>query len=370
VNDKVDPSVDDIERFVAGEHMDTDEQKIFRFGNVGEGYLGPAFHMRFKPGHILYGSRRTYLRKVAMADFEGVCSNTTFVIAPSDDRLDASYLLNVMSTERFHQNSISLSKGSTNPYINFSDLAAYEFELPSIEEQQRIVELLSGVDAHAEALRNQLHVANETRKSVLRHLLTAGGDDWTETTLGKVGESGFFSDGDWVESKDQDPKGNCRLVQLADIGDGMFLDKSDRWLNDEQFLRLRCTALKPRDILIARMPDPAARACLFPDGLPKSATVVDVAILRCSPDVLPEFLMPLINDSTFRNKAISLLTGTTRQRIARSKLASIAIFLPPLDEQQRIVDEVSKIDAVIQETTSALAATRQLRSALLNKEIS
>jgi restriction endonuclease S subunit len=64
------------------------------------------------------------------------------------------------------------------------------------------------------------------------------------------------------------------------------------------------------------------------------------------------------------------LTGTTRQRIARSKLASIAIFLPPLDEQQRIVDEVSKIDAVIQETTSALAATRQLRSALLNKEIS
>ena len=72
VRERVDPENSDIERYVAGEHMDTDDLKIRRWGIIGDGYLGPAFHMRFKPGHVLYGSRRTYLRKVALADFEGI----------------------------------------------------------------------------------------------------------------------------------------------------------------------------------------------------------------------------------------------------------------------------------------------------------
>src|SRR6266850_6402967 len=82
VRDRVDPGHTDLQRYVAGEHMDTDDPRIRRWGLIGDGYLGPAFHMRFKPGHVLYGSRRTYLRKVALADFEGITANTTFVLEP------------------------------------------------------------------------------------------------------------------------------------------------------------------------------------------------------------------------------------------------------------------------------------------------
>lgn len=170
---------------------------------------------------------------------------------------------------------------------------------------------------------------------------------WTETTLGEIGQAGMFADGDWVESKDQDPAGEFRLLQLADIGDGVFLDKSNRWMNSEQFSRLRCTPLKPRDILIARMPDPIARACIFPSGLPVCATVVDVAILRCGEGYIPEFVLLVVNDSAFRAEAQSLLTGTTRQRISRSNLAKIVCTLPSTAEQKRIVDVVSSVDAYI-----------------------
>ncbi|MCP4002899.1 MAG: restriction endonuclease subunit S, partial [bacterium] len=72
VKDKVDPEESGLERYIAGEHMNSDDLIIRRWGEIGDGYLGPAFHMRFKPGHVLYGSRRTYLRKVAVADFEGI----------------------------------------------------------------------------------------------------------------------------------------------------------------------------------------------------------------------------------------------------------------------------------------------------------
>lgn len=92
VKDRVDPETAGLDRYVAGEHMDTDNLRIRRCGTVGDGYLGPAFHMRFRPGQVLYGSRRTYLRKIAIADFEGICANTTFVVEPSTDQLLREFL--------------------------------------------------------------------------------------------------------------------------------------------------------------------------------------------------------------------------------------------------------------------------------------
>ena len=73
VSDRVDPASSGLERYVAGEHMVTDELKITNWGLIGEDYLGPAFHMRFKPGQVLYGSRRTYLRKVALQILRCYC---------------------------------------------------------------------------------------------------------------------------------------------------------------------------------------------------------------------------------------------------------------------------------------------------------
>jgi Type I restriction modification DNA specificity domain len=149
----VDPEESGLERYVAGEHMDSDDLRIRRWGLVGEGYLGPAFHMRFKPGQVLYGSRRTYLRKVAAADFEGVTANTTFVLESKDPKILLPELLPfVMQTGSFHEHSIKQSKGSVNPYINFSDLTWYEFDLPPLAEQRQIAQLMRCCDAAREEM--------------------------------------------------------------------------------------------------------------------------------------------------------------------------------------------------------------------------
>jgi type I restriction enzyme, S subunit len=168
VKDKVDPEDSGLERYIAGEHMDTDDLKLRRWGEIGADYLGPAFHMRFKPGHVLYGSRRTYLRKVAVADFEGITANTTFVLEPKDPgELLPELLPFLMQTERFNEHSIKQSRGSVNPYVNFSDLAWYEFALPPLEEQRRICELLSLVDEAAEETRAVLAQLTRVELSAL-----------------------------------------------------------------------------------------------------------------------------------------------------------------------------------------------------------
>lgn len=150
--------------------------------------------------------------------------------------------------------------------------------------------------------------------------------------------NGIFIDGDWVETKDQDPNGEVRLIQLADVGDGVFLNKSKRYLTIEKAKQLRCTFLKKGDVLVARMPDPLGRACVFPGLETPCVTVVDVCIVRPDPTyVFPDWLKYLINSSRFRQKINKFITGTTRQRISRGNLSRLSFNLPDIDSQKRVV---------------------------------
>ena len=264
----------------------------------------------------------------------------------------------------------SRSAGSTFKEISKSNVKSTKLNLPPLSEQKRIVDLISSIDSYIEALQQQLESTKRSRNAVLHELLTTGSDDWIETTLGEICADGLFADGDWVESKDQDPEGDYRLLQLADIGDGTFLNKSDRWMNREQFNRLGCTKLEVNDVLIARMPDPIGRACLFPEGLPVCATVVDVAIVRTGNETLQKFLALLINSSDFRTEAFSLLTGTTRQRISRGNLAKIFFVIPSQEKQLEIVNLISLFDGEIAQSVRVIDEAKQLRSGLLSDLLS
>lgn len=176
-----------------------------------------------------------------------------------------------------------------------------------------------------------------------------------------VAESGLFNDGDWVESKDQDPSGDVRLVQLADIGDGVFLNKSNRFLTKKRAIKLKCTFIQKGDVLIARMPDPIGRACIFPGTEKECVTVVDVCIIRPnSRDVSNVFLKYLINSPDFRNKIIVYTTGTTRKRIARSNLNKIHFDLPKHDDQIRIASVLACAEKLIAKRKESIKALDEL----------
>lgn len=142
----VDRDNTDLKYYVKGEHMNSEDVHIRAFGNLTDEYLGPAFIRHFKDGDILYGSRRTYLKKVAVAHFEGITSNTTFVINAKENVIDKRLLPFLMLSDQFTEHSIMHSKGSVNPYINWKDLANYEFLLPPKEQQAELADLLWAMD--------------------------------------------------------------------------------------------------------------------------------------------------------------------------------------------------------------------------------
>jgi type I restriction enzyme S subunit len=185
-----------------------------------------------------------------------------------------------------------------------------------------------------------------------------------------IAPDGEFSDGDWVESKDQDPNGNIRLLQLADIGDAKFLDKSARFVNEVKFTELRCTEVLENDVLIARMPDPLGRACQVPSLQQKAITVVDIAIVRPGINsVDPRWLMHAINSPVMRETIAIQSTGTTRRRIARGKLADLQFPLPPCNEQKRIAAKLdttlAAVDACRQRLDGVAAILKRFRQAVL-----
>jgi type I restriction enzyme S subunit len=168
---RIDPLTYGIERIVAGENLESEDFKIRTWQKVGEGYLGPAFHVLFKAGDILYGSRRTYLRKVSLADFDGVCANTTYVIRAKEDLLLQDLLKHIMLSERFTQYSIGVSKGSTNPYINWKDLDNFSFQVPDIETQGEIVKVLDGILEIVEQLKQQKTTLKLLKQKLLNEIL-------------------------------------------------------------------------------------------------------------------------------------------------------------------------------------------------------
>lgn len=174
--------------------------------------------------------------------------------------------------------------------------------------------------------------------------------------LDALASAEVFVDGDWVESKDQDPDGDVRLIQLADVGDGEYIDKSDRFLTSTKARELRCTFLKPGDVLVARMPDPLGRACIFPGDPKPSITVVDVCIIRPDPHKHDaRWLMHSLNAPECRHQIAGYATGTTRSRISRGNLGKIKLPLPPLLEQRRIAAILDKADALRAKRRAALA---------------
>jgi len=154
------------EYYIAGDHMNSEDLTLRRKGKFATDDVGPAFIRIFKPGQVLYGSRRTYLKKVAVADFEGITANTTFVLETKDNKIFSQQLLPfIMLTDGFTNWSIKKSKGSTNPYILFSDLAKYEFDLPPIKDQEHLSKLLWAAYELKESYKKLITATDEVVKA-------------------------------------------------------------------------------------------------------------------------------------------------------------------------------------------------------------
>ena len=166
-----------------------------------------------------------------------------------------------------------------------------------------------------------------------------------------------FTDGDWIESKDQSKDG-IRLIQTGNIGIGQFIEKDDKakYISIETFERLKCTEVFEGDILVSRLPDPIGRACIMPNKTERMITAVDCTICRPKADIIDrEYLCYFMQSKTYYERLFNNVTGTTRKRISRKNLGNVEIYVPSKEEQKIIVKKLNLLTKIISNRTKELS---------------
>lgn len=260
----------------------------------------------------------------------------------------------------------ALARATTVPSVRKSSVVELRMPLPPMDQQRAIVAAIEDAFARIDAIERELAEARSLRgafdRSLIRQSLSGG--EWPSAPLASV--TTMFTDGDWVLKEDLRTGRDVRLIQLGDIGVGLFKDKSDKWISSARAAEMGVTYLNHGDVLISRMAEPLARACQLPPLNAPAITAVDVTIARVDPaKCLPEYLVMALNNIDFRLAAERVASGTTRLRITRKKLETLTIPLPPLETQEAIVSEVheqqrmvGEIDEVARGVEAALASLR------------
>ncbi|WAC17194.1 restriction endonuclease subunit S [Micrococcus sp. SL257] len=311
-------------------------------------------------------------------DYDGwAFQNSILRVRPRPGRADARFLSYALRTALDCGEIDLFVNTATIPHFTAEKVSRFVLPMPAAEQQGRIADYLdretATIDALIEKQSELIRLSKMRRVLMIDAVLEESWSSSPLTSIKSLTRTHGLVDGDWVESKDQDPEGRVRLTQLADVGDGFFRDRSDRWVNDETFDRLRCFALNAGDILIARMPDPIGRACVVPALPYRAITVVDVAILRPVGHADSRYLAYVLNGSRVRGAFESLQDGATRQRITRKNLDRTFVPLPSLEQQREIADhldrETAKIDALIAKAERFIELAQERRAALITAAV-
>jgi type I restriction enzyme S subunit len=372
-----DPQEAGLERFIAMEHLEPGSLHIRSWGNVAD---GTTFTRRCRPGQVLFGKRRAYQRKVAVAEFEAVVSGDIYVLKPKNESLLAELLPYLCLSERFFEHAVGTSAGSLSPRTNWSSLASFEFDLPPLDQQRRIAEILWAVD---ESQTKWQDVAHQHTKSlyafastVTLHGLASGRIQdtpigaipakWRCLRVDDVTESSAY--GPRFPASSYATDGNTFQVRTTDYDrlGGINFSKVPAARLEEKVVSTH--RLRDGDFLLSRSGEYAGLTAVFREPDDGRVYIPGAFLIRYrfTDELHPDFLIALC-DSEFGDRYVKpLATGSAQPNISGSAFGHLMIPVPPVSEQREILAEIRKLQTAGDKLRGHAAQTRTLLTAFLN----
>ena len=261
----------------------------------------------------------------------------------------------VKSISSDKENLLCLVEGTKAKIL---DLAIRGKLVPQDQNNEPASVLLERIRVEKEELLKQGKIKRDKNESVI----FKGSDNsyyqdlpenWQFTSLKEITTPLTLNDGDWILSQNMADIGEVKLLQLGSIGNMVYIDKGFKYLTRDTFNELSCTEIFPGYLLINRIISDKMCCCIVPNIDGTIITTVDtcwIAPSKTSYDI--KFLMYQFASPTFQKKVLLKTSGTTRRRISKNNLINIALLLPPLAEQKRIVEAIEKIFAALDDITN------------------
>ena len=242
--------------------------------------------------------------------------------------------------------------------------------LPSLSEQKRIVDLISSVDSYIEALQQQLEGAKRSRNAVLHELLTAGGDDWIETTLGEAAEVIMGRQLSPSKKLGTRPRPYIRAANIGSWG----INLEDIYEMDFTEIEEERFACQVGDTILVEGGNEKSVGCPALITEKESGLCIQNTVIRSrsrnSKALDPNFQYHLLRFMFWRGDFAQLCAGTTIMHLGQKRAEVVPISIPPLGEQLNIVDTISKFDSAVTYSEETLISAKSLRSGLLSDLLS
>ncbi len=348
-----------LERFVGLEHLDPESLHIKRWGLIAE---GTSFTRKFVHGQVLFGKRRAYQRKAAVAEFDGICSGDILVFEPKGDELLSELLPFIVQSDGFFEHALGTSAGSLSPRTKWSDLARYEFALPLKGEQCRIADILWAADEAVEKGDELVKSTSLVKKAILADSYKSSSSQQVE--IGDYAEFVTSGSRGWAQYYSSEGSIFIRVANLTrehteiDLTDLQYVSPP----SGAEGLRTRVLA---GDILISVTAD-LGRIAVVPPDFSEAYMNQHVALVRLNtkqmnPYYVAQYLLSVEGQNQFRvfNDA-GAKAGMNLKNIRRLKVPQLQLC-----DQEKLVGQIRALDMCISQAQEHLKTQIELKKKLL-----
>lgn len=377
-----DPLADGIERYVGLEHLEPGDLRIRSWGSVADGV---TFTSVFQPGQVLFGKRRAYQRKVAVADFSGVCSGDIYVLETKDAQVLLPELLPfICQTDAFFDHAVGTSAGSLSPRTNWTSLADFEFALPSMDEQVRLLELLACARESAESYASALEAANEMLRSGLVSIFAAAGCSPANTEMSQAivrPEWRLVSAADICVApitKGATPPGATgvsgtgipflKVYNLTFDGSLDFTIEPTFLSSDAHSKELARSKVQEGDVLMNIVGPPLGKVSIVPAKFPSANINQAIARFRARKEISPRFIAAyLLSDWAQRWLGSRSKKTSGQQNLTLELCQTLPVPLPPDHLAEGVVSAIDALFESVRLTEERKSATERTYKKILRE---
>jgi type I restriction enzyme M protein len=364
VNERIEPADAANEIYVGLDDLDPESLHIRRWGK-GSDVIGTK--LRFSKGDVIFGRRRAYQRKLAVAEMDGICSAHAMVVRAKPDAVLPEFLPFLMMSDQFMNRAVEISVGSLSPTINWRTLEVQEFEIPPFDQQRRIAAIARAVDevesnmsGCAKGMTDLFHtVANERFRSLRKS--AASFVPLTELCI-RQPQSGLYKGAEFVGR-------GVKTVNMGELfGHDVIEQKIPMRRMELSLEEIERFSLTQNDLLFGRRSivlEGAGKCSMV--GVLEEPTIFESSILRVTIDstkALPSFIFAWLNSPEGHREIARITSFTTVAGISGSALRQVSVPLIPVQHQLEIVAEFENLRARKKMLNEACATVRSLRVTL------
>ena len=337
--------------------------------------LSEAEHLLVKKGDIAYNMMRMWQGASGLAEKDGIVSPAYVVLAPKKI-VDSRYAAYLFKSQRLIYLFWAYSYGLTADRLRlyFGDFAKIPVNIPIVEVQAKIAEILSTWDKAIETTEKLIANSKAQKKALIQQLLTGKkrftgfGGKWKKRCLGKIA-SVIVSNVDKKSNVDEFP---VLLCNYTEVYYNDYIRKNTDFMEATAAQReIAKFSLRKGDVVITKdseSPDDIAIPALVRDELSNVVCGYHLAIVRPKLDVSNGgFLSCLFSLPRVRHYFFSLANGATRFGLSVSAIEGAEFSIPSIEEQCRISELVMCLDDEAYNLSLQLEALKKQKAALMQQ---